>query len=718
MANILVIQLQGNLMESVLPLVTVLIPIIGSILVGLLGLKNIRLSRAAAVVISAFTVYLTAELFLAVLNGYTVSYNLPDLAGISMSMKVDLTGSVFSLFTAFIWFLAVLASLPYMAHDQRQTRYFAFLILTLGGCVGVFLCGDFLSLFLFFELMTLAAYALVVHTQSADAMKAGSNYLYLGIIGGLSLLSGIILLNNHIGTVSIEPLMQSLHHTGGTAILIAILMIAGFGVKAGMIPLHIWLPQAHPVAPAPASALLSGIMIKTGAYGIIRIVTMLYTPSKEFADSGLWHFTENLGHTIIWIGIVTMLLAALMAVLQNNAKRLLAYSSISQMGYILMGVGAAGYLGYDGAMGFGGFSYHIINHAFFKSGFFILFGIIYTRLHEVNMDKLGGLWRKFPVTFAAFAVCAAGIMGLPGFNGYASKTLLHHAIVEAFEHHHLWDLWAAEKLFMLTSGLTVCYITKLFISIFFGKLKPETEIKLSKMGQKENWIERVVALVFIGTIAFLGLAPGFMVSRIIVPMSEPFTYNDYYVNYLLKTSVWNIHDLLGIAIALALGAGFYLFFKRKELFSYSMPDYVSVEYSVYKPAVKILGVAFTRLGRYVDETANRAYHGAPVLLARTSGDVGFLDERTFNILGCRLVGFCAQLLEGVYNLWIATINNLFARMGKYLRTLFMTMFKFDYETRGDRRFQTFNISNIDFDLFIVLIVIGAILATSLLFIFN
>jgi hydrogenase-4 component B len=388
------------------------------------------------------------------------------------------------------------------------------------------------------------------------------------------------------------------------------------------------------------------------------------------------------------------------------------------MGYILMGVGAAGYLGYDGAMGFGGFSYHIINHAFFKSGFFILFGIIYTRLHEVNMDKLGGLWRKFPVTFAAFAVCAAGIMGLPGFNGYASKTLLHHAIVEAFEHHHLWDLWAAEKLFMLTSGLTVCYITKLFISIFFGKLKPETEIKLSKMGQKENWIERVVALVFIGTIAFLGLAPGFMVSRIIVPMSEPFTYNDYYVNYLLKTSVWNIHDLLGIAIALALGAGFYLFFKRKELFSYSMPDYVSVEYSVYKPAVKILGVAFTRLGRYVDETANRAYHGAPVLLARTSGDVGFLDERTFNILGCRLVGFCAQLLEGVYNLWIATINNLFARMGKYLRTLFMTMFKFDYETRGDRRFQTFNISNIDFDLFIVLIVIGAILATSLLFIFN
>ncbi len=718
MANILLIQVQGYLMENALPLVTVLIPIVGSILIGLLGFKNVWLSRVAAVAISAITVYLTAELFLAAFKGYTLFYNLPALAGIAMSMKVDLTGSVFALFTAVIWFLAVLASLPYMAQDQRQARYFTFLILSLGGCVGVFLCGDFLSLFLFFELMTLAAYALVVHTQSADAIKAGANYLYLGIIGGLSLLTGIILLNNFTGTASIEPLLQDLHHAGGTAVLIAVLMIAGFGVKAGMVPLHIWLPQAHPVAPAPASALLSGIMIKTGAYGIIRIVTMLYTPSNELAESGLWHFTENLGHIVIWIGIVTMLLAAIMAVLQNNAKRLLAYSSISQMGYILMGIGAAGYLGYDGAMGFGGFSYHIINHAFFKSGFFILFGILYTRLHEVNMDKLGGLWRKFPFTFAAFAVCAAGIMGIPGFNGYVSKTLLHHAIVEAFEHHHLWDLWAAEKLFMLTSGLTVCYIAKLFITVFLGKLKPETELKLGKKGQNENWIERLVALTFIGIIAFLGLAPNVMVSRIIVPMSGPFTYNDYYVNYLLKTSVWNIHDLLGIAIALALGAGFYLFFKRKDLFSYSFPDYVSVEYSVYKPAVKILGVAFTRIGRYVDESTNRVYHGAPVVLARSAVGVGFIDERTFNLYGRRLVLLLAQLFEGVYNLWIVTINNMFRRIGQYLRTLFMTMFKFDYETRGDRRFQTFNISNIDFDLFIVLIVIGAILATSILFIFN
>ncbi|OPL08826.1 MAG: hypothetical protein AVO34_13975 [Firmicutes bacterium ML8_F2] len=718
MANFLVIQIQGTMLNSYLPLLIVLLPIIGSLVIGLCGLLSKNAARILAVFISALTVYLTVELFILASEGFTICYALPALAGVAMAFKIDLTGAVFALFTAIIWFIAVMASLPYMAHDLKQNRYFTFLLLSLGGCIGVFLSADFVTLFLFFELMTFAAYALVVHTQTADAMKAGGNYLYLGVIGGLALLSGIILMNNAIGSVAIEPLLQELLPAGNIVVLIAFLMISGFGVKAGMVPLHIWLPQAHPVAPAPASALLSGIMIKTGAYGIIRVTTMLYSPANEFAETNLWHFTENLGHIIIWIAIVTMFLAALMALLQNNAKRLLAYSSISQMGYILMGVGAAGYLGFDGPMGFGGFSYHIINHAFFKSGFFILFGIIYTRLHEVNMDKLGGLWKKFPLTFIAFAVCAAGITGIPGFNGYVSKTLLHHAIVEAFEHHHLWDLWLAEKLFMLTSGLTVCYIAKLFISVFLGKIKPETDTALNRQDQGENWVERLVALSFIIIIPLLGLFPATMIKKVIVPMTGSFVYNDYYVNYLYKTNVWVIQDLLGILIGLVLGAGFYIIFKRKELFSLVPPDYLSVEYSVYKPAVKILAISFTRIGRRVDDLANWGIMGAPSLLAQVSGGAGFLDESLLSNWGRSFLSFCIQLFETIYNYWLKGIDAIFGRLGNYLRTAFMTLFKFDYETRGDRRFQIINISNIDFDLYIILIAIGAILATSLFFIFN
>jgi len=716
MAEFFVLQVNDLIVESLLPLMLVLIPLVGSLLIGLIGLKSNLLRNLFTVAVSGVTVYLALELFLTRLQGYQVIYNLPALAGIEMGFNVDLFGSVFTLFSAVIWFLAVLASIPYMRQDPKQTRYFVFLMMSLAGCLGVFLCGDFLSLFLFFELMTLAAYALVVHTQTKEALSAGGNYLYLGVIGGLSLLSGIILLYVYTGSVAIVPSLQNIIYLKEIAILIAALMIAGFGVKAGMIPLHIWLPQAHPVAPAPASALLSGIMIKTGAYGIIRVAVMLFTPAKELAESNLWHFTENLGHLIIWIGIVTMLLAAIMAVLQDNAKRLLAYSSISQMGYILMGIGAAAYLGHDGPMGFGGFSYHIINHAFFKSGFFILFGIIYTRLHEVDMGKLGGLWKSFPVTFAAFAVCAAGITGIPGFNGYASKTLLHHAIVEAFEHHHLWDLWLAEKLFMLTSGLTICYIAKLLIHIFLGSCPEKTAAKLKHKGAGENWLERLVALSFIGIISYLGLFPETIIKKVLIPMAEPFTYADYYVNYLYKTNIWNIHDLLGIVIGFALGAVFYLFFTKKDLFSLKLPDYLSVEYSVYRPVTSILGATFTKTGRFVDENLNRGYHGTPALLARVSDEAGYFDDQFLRKAGNQLARTSRSAWDGLYELWVGNVKRLFGTIGFYLRKVFMTLFKFDYSTRGDKRFETVNISNIDFDLYIVLIVIGAILATSLLFI--
>lgn len=715
MAEIFELRADGMVVESILPLIIVIVPIIGSILIGLIGLKSALLRNIFAVFVVAVTLYLAYELFFLLTLGYTLIYELPALAGVAISFKPDLTGSVFALFSSLVWFLATLASLSYMLHEERQTRYYTFLVLTLGGCLGVFLSGDFLSLFLFFELMTLAAYALVVHTQTGEAMKAGANYLYLGVIGGLSLLTGIIILNNLSGSVAIAPRLQEMVTFDGTAVLIALLMIAGFGVKAGMLPLHIWLPQAHPVAPSPASALLSGIMIKTGAYGIIRIVAMLYTPAKNLAENTDWSFATNLGHFIIWMGIITMLLAALMAALQNNAKRLLAYSSISQMGYILMGIGAAGYLGYDGPMAFGGFSYHIINHAFFKSGFFILFGIIYTRLHEIRMDRLGGLWRKFPVTFVAFAVCAAGITGIPGFNGYVSKTLLHHAIVEAFEHHHLWDLWLAEKLFMFTSALTVCYITKLIISIFLGKTSPDTMKKLEHE-PGETLIERFVGLSFIGIITFLGLSSPAMLSKVVVPMAASFTYSDYYLNYLQKTSVWYIPDLIGIAIALVLGAGIYILSIKKDLFSIQPPAYISVEKSVYRPVADYLYLVYTKIGRLVDNSVNLAFHGAPMVLARTSSDAVYLDDRVFSNIGLTVIRVSINTWEYLYKLWIDMVDSIFGRLGRFLRRVFMLLFKFDYSSRGDKRFQIYNISNIDFDLFIVLIVIVAILVTSLLFI--
>ena len=712
MADILMTGFSDGNILSYLPLAVVLTPVLGSLLLGLLSIKNKAFGPQAAVIIAAATLYLTFELFLLALKGYSISYRLPDLAGIALFLKVDLSGAVFALFTTFIWLLACLASLPYLKDDQNKNRYYVFLILSLGGCTGVFLGGDFLSLFLFFELMTFSAYALVVHNQTPAALKAGANYLYLSIIGGLALLAGIIILNSFTGNVALAQQAPALQNNSARALLIALLMIGGFGVKAGMMPLHIWLPQAHPVAPAPASALLSGIMIKTGAYGIIRVVTMLYTPPLKLAAGGFWYLAENLGHFIIWMGIITMFFAALLAIVQNNAKRLLAYSSISQMGYILVGIGAAAYLGYDGALAFGSFSYHIINHAFFKAGLFILFGIVYTRLHEVNMDKLGGLWRKLPFTFAAFLVCAFGITGVPGFNGYISKTLLHHAIVEAYAHHQLLDLWVAEKLFVIASGLTVCYIVRLVITVFCGPLSASNANKLAGGPAKESWLEKLIAFVFAAAVVLLGLNPGFMLNRIVGPMSSAFTYDEQMVSYLTQTTFWNFSDLMGIIVAFIIGLLVYLLAVKKDLFGFKPPLYLSVERSLYRPATAVLEMAFTRTGRLLDDSLNQGFHSAPLLLHRVSLSANSIDTFLFSKGGLSVLNMISSFLNCIYESWIKLIKAVFGRIGVFLRKAFMTLFKFDYSAKGDHRFQVFNIGNIDFDLYIVLIVIGVILAAS------
>jgi len=375
--------------NSSLPLWIVLIPLLGSFLVYWSIGAGEAVRNAVAIAITAVCFMLSVYLFVLVQSGDVV-YRMPFFLDIGLNFRVDMLGALFTLFSSFIWLLATIFSWTYMDHEHSRNRYYYFLTLTLSGCLGVFLMEDFLGLLLFFELMSLASYVLVIHAESDEAMAAGRNYLYLSIIAGLAILSGIFLLYTNAGTITIAPLLENMEFSPGLRYLIAALFIGGFGVKAGMVPLHIWLPQAHPVAPSPASALLSGIMIKTGAYGIIRIVTMVFTP--EAGGSSLWADTALLGYIVIWFGIATMFIAAFIALFQTNAKRILAYSSISQMGYILMGIGCAAYLGYElGAMGFAGTTYHVMNHAFFKAGMFMMIGAVYARTHELELSKLGGL---------------------------------------------------------------------------------------------------------------------------------------------------------------------------------------------------------------------------------------------------------------------------------------------------------------------------------------
>jgi formate hydrogenlyase subunit 3/multisubunit Na+/H+ antiporter MnhD subunit len=686
----------GNVFRDVTPLLLVLLPFLGALVVGITGRTNGAI-RDTVATCTAFLSFALAVSMYPLISAGQISYTLPSFMGLGLVFKVDFLGFVFAVLASFIWFLATLYSSEYMRHEHAPTRYHVFMLLSLGGCLGVFVTGDFLSLFLFFEAMTLASYVLVVHAESEEAMAAGRNYLYMGIFGGLCLLVAIMLLFMQTGTTAITPNLDALAGMGNLRFLVATLFFLGFGIKAGAAPLHIWLPQAHPVAPTPASALLSGIMIKTGAYGIIRVFNLLFTPID--GQSLNWQITEQFGFTLIWIGMVTMFMAAVLALAQHHAKRVLAYSSVSQMGYILMGIGAAAYLGFDGGMGFAGLTYHILNHAFFKAGMFLMVGAIYLRTHNLSYDKLGGLWRRFPVTAVAFLVAAAAISGIPGFNGYVSKSLLHHAIVEAWEHHHLASLWYAEKIFTLTGGLTFCYIMRLFSSIFLGK-----EQEGAKKYDGETFLERLIFAVFAGVIVYGGLAYTHVINRVILPMSTGFTFDSYGLNYVAKTNVWNIHDLGAIAVSLGIGALAFVLLSRIK-FNLHLPAKLSVEHLIYKPILNLLIGMFMFVGRIIEFIAEGFQVGSIRPATWLTRVVGKFDGVVVPAIGGHVLKSLTVARDSTYVFFISHVKEVqgYTRHAEWMA--FLTLIKVDYNPRGDNLYKKLTLMNLDLCLLIVVMML-------------
>lgn len=644
---------------SYLPLIAVAIPLAAFILVSCA--PNLAWWRSAWSLLGSLgTLFSVGLMFPILAEGNIIAFQLPMVVSpLGLTFRVDFLSFFIALIASFVWLMATIFAIDYMNHEQNQGRFYAFFMLTLSGTVGVPLAGDLLSLLLFFELMSLASYVLVIHTQTEEAYSAGNIYLYLGVFGGMCLLTGIGLIYSNCGSILIAPQACMTGGVNAYLMVAGILMIIGFGIKAGMVPLHIWLPKAHPVAPAPASALLSGIMIKTGAYGIIRTVNMIYSPNQSFMTgesiaagvSNLWHLVSDTGFVIIWFGIITMLFGVCMALLQDNIKKMLACSSISQIGYIIMGIGVAAYLGYDGAMGLAGSTYHILNHAFFKSTLFLAAGAIVYLTGELNMSKLGDLRHKMPFTSIVVLIASLGIVGMPLFNGYASKTLLHHAIVEAYEHHHVYSLYIAEKLFTLASAGTVCYFLK-FLFFTFWRPAPASLPKI-----KTEPLMMKIGMGSLGAVMLLiGFSPNLVLKNFVGPTLSSFTLDPYSVNYLMKISFWHWQDLGAVALALALGTGFFYLAQRFNVYRLQIPHWLGADF----------------IGSVVGRLA---------------------------ILAWIIISFPFTVLQTV----ISRLSQFFYKI------IFSLLQNVDYRPGQKAIFRSINISNIDFDMILVLLALSIIL---------
>ncbi len=589
---------------AMLPLLAVLIPIVAAGLVAWVSFYSEKWRNFIATVATAATFLSILAMYPTVVTeGKVITYKLLQIATpLNLTFRVDGFSLIVALVSTFVWLAATIYALSYMDHEENRGRFYTLLLLTFSGTIGVPLAGDFLSLLLFFEIMSLASYVLVVHTQSDEAYSAGNLFLYLGVFGGMSILSGLALLYFRNGTLDILPGTMVIESMDAVVPLAAVLMILGFGIKAGMAPLHIWLPRAHPVAPAPASALLSGIMIKTGAYGIICIINVLLVPSVEPRAAvflarhfeSFWDIVSTMGFVIIWVGIVTMFMGVILALIQDNIKRMLACSSISQMGFILVGVGVAGYLKYEGAMGMAGASYHIINHALFKSALFLAAGVIAYKIGEMNMYNLGGLWRKLPFTFIVVVIGSLGIAGVPLFNGYASKTLLHHAIVEAYEHYGVTALFEAERIFMITAAGTVLYYLK-FIYLTFLRKPPEESEELLKDVKKESLAMKIGMGMLAISIVLIGFNPSFLLNNLILPSLKYFVFDpDFIAGHIEGINFFTGKDLAAAFMTLGLGSLAFFVGVKTGLFKADVPYYLGQEFMATQVG-KALGSAWNGL---------------------------------------------------------------------------------------------------------------------------
>ncbi|MGN1084690.1 MAG: complex I subunit 5 family protein, partial [Lachnospiraceae bacterium] len=393
---------------------------------------------------------------------------------LAISFSADGFRAFYALLAVFMWLMTGLFSIQYFKGHSNTGRYWFFNVVTLVAVIGVFFAADLLTLFLFFEIMSFTSYVWVAQEETDAAIRASKTYLAVAVIGGLAMLMGLFMLWHAFGTLTISELHTAtedfLAGEGGNygnrstyLYVSAALLTVGFGAKAGVFPLHIWLPKAHPAAPAPASALLSGMLTKCGVFG------MLIVNCRLLSADAAW------GKVIFVLGVITMVLGALSALFSVDIKRILACSSVSQIGFITLGIGMISIMGGEGPALYGTV-YHMINHSLLKLVLFMAAGVIYVNTHSLDLNKVRGYGRKHPVLGTAVALGGLGLAGVPGLNGYISKTLLHESIVEHMEHLEAQGMTSelpffrtAEALFLIAGGLTFAYMLKFFIAIFVEK---------------------------------------------------------------------------------------------------------------------------------------------------------------------------------------------------------------------------------------------------------
>lgn len=540
--------------ERFLLAAAVFFPMAASIVSYLIGRKSKKL-RDYAVSLTSIVEFILMVIVVTQYGAEGGSYTIPGICGFGLHFTVDGFRALYGAIAAFMWMMTSLFSEEYFAHYRNRNRYYLFQLITLGATEAVFLSADLYTTFIFFEVMSFASYVWVAQDERKESLRAAATYLAVAVIGGLVMLMGLFLLYDQAGTLTISELYHACQ--GKNVYPAALCMFFGFGAKAGAFPLHIWLPKAHPVAPAPASALLSGILTKTGVFGILVISCQIL-----FHDP-VW------GTFVLVIGVLTMVVGAVLALFSIDFKRTLACSSVSQIGFILTGVGMQGLLGEENALAVQGSFLHMMNHSLFKLVLFMTAGVIYMNLHKLDLNDIQGFGRKKPLLMGIYLCGALGIGGIPLFSGYVSKTLIHESIVEYIELLKegavasvllgAADMKLIEWAFLISGGFTVAYMCKLFFAVFIEKnTDPAVQAKYDAMSghymnKKSAFALTVSAVLF----PVMGILPHLTMDK-----AAGFVKGFFKLEHIHEVAYFSFVNLKGGLTSIAIGAVVYLVIGR------------------------------------------------------------------------------------------------------------------------------------------------------------
>ncbi len=477
-----------------MPIFTLLLIFCAAPLSAYIGNKSEDLRDSFVVNISFVALLMTLLLYPQV-SKQPMILDMNKVLSFGLHFRIDQLTFMLMVMACSLWFFSLTYAHEYMAaEEEHRTRFNFWMMITFGGVMGALMSRDLLSLFLFFEIMYLSCYFLVAHNQTEGALQAGNRYIYMGVVGGLCILLSMSILyamTNTFALVEINQSIKAIWATDKTSLVIALTsMLIGLSIKSAVFPLHFWLPDAHSNAPTPASAILSGMVIKVYIFSVIKIL---------FVMVGLDILKEMpLSSIITSLAIVGMIMGSVLAIGQKDIKKILAYSSVAQVGYLLLGIGLTSELGLSATF------FHIVTHALMKSILFLSAGAIIFQKGKRDVRDFQGIGYEMPITMTVFSIGAFSMIGIPGLIGFMSKWYLSLASLSSGKQIYV-------IMIMVSSFLNAMYYLPIIITAFLKHSGKNTN-KLSRDKVPNTMLAPMVLIA--GAIILFGFFPQWLMSFI------------------------------------------------------------------------------------------------------------------------------------------------------------------------------------------------------------